>query len=71
MKKSERIDMVLLTVKTIRDSIEKYEEAENKNVGVPPQTGYRISSADSKYSIIRRCKLAREELNQIIKQLER
>lgn len=69
MKKSDRIDLVLLTVKTIRDSISKYEEAEEKNQ-YRPVVGYDIASADSKASIVRRCRQAREELQRIINDLE-
>ena len=69
MKKSERIDHVLLTVKTIRDSIQKYEEAEEK-LQFPPAVGYHITRADGKTSIIRRCRQAREELQRIINELE-
>lgn len=69
MKKSERIDLVLLTVKTIRDSISKYEEAEEKHK-YRPVAGYDLASADSKASIVRRCRQAREELQKIIKELE-
>ncbi|MBR5193106.1 MAG: hypothetical protein IKW37_01610 [Bacteroidaceae bacterium] len=69
MKKSERIDLVLLTVKTIRDSLNKYEEAEEK-LKYKPCAGYDIASADSKASIVRRCRQAREELQRIINELE-
>ena len=69
MKKSDRIDLVLLTVKTIRDSLSKYEEAEEK-LKRKPCAGYDIASADSKMSIIRRCRQAREELQKIINELE-
>lgn len=68
MKKTDRIDLVLLTVKTIRDSIGKYEEAEKKTKY--PIPGCDICSADSKASIIRRCRHAREELLRIINEFE-
>lgn len=69
MKKSDRIELVLLTVKTISDSISKYEEAEEKHQ-YRPVVGYNIASADGKTSIIRRCRQAREELQRIINDLE-
>ena len=68
MKKSERIELVMLTVKTIRDSIQKYEEVE-RTLQAPPSVGYGISSADSRASIARRCRQAREELQKIINDL--
>ena len=68
MKKSERIDLVSLTINSLKDSIAKHEEIEAK--GDIPIPGYNIERNESKSSIIRRCRLAREELNNLIKDME-
>ena len=67
MDKSKRINLVSSIISSLEDSISRYEEEESKGHGVVP--GY-IGVEHSKTSIIRRCRVAREELMNIIKSLE-
>lgn len=68
MKKSERVEVIRLTINSIKDSIAHHEDIEAQ--GGIPNPGYNIPRDDSKTSIIRRCRLAREELQRLIKELE-
>ncbi|MDD3337855.1 MAG: hypothetical protein PHS82_03265 [Lachnospiraceae bacterium] len=68
MKRSRRIENVCCTVESLKDSISRYDDADEKK---NTTCGYGpISNVDSRSSIIRRCMVAREELLQIMKSLE-
>lgn len=60
---TKKMDMVLSLLDGVRDSLSYYESKEN------PMAGYNISMQDSKESITRRIKVAREELLKISKNL--
>ena len=68
MDKSKRIELVSSVVTSLSDSISRYEAAEAEGNVVSP--GYNIGIEDSRSSIIRRCRVAREELMNIIRSLE-
>lgn len=66
-EKSERVELIRLTIDSLKDSIAHREDIEAQ--GGIPNPGYNIDLNDSKTSIIRRCRLAREELNNLIREL--
>ncbi len=68
MDKSKRIELVSSVVSSLSDSISRYEAAEAGGKMATP--GYNIGIEDSRSSIIRRCRVAREELMNIIRSLE-
>ena len=68
MSKSDSIELVLLTVKSLKSSIHNYELAQD--ITKQPMVGCHIGKEDSKASIIRRCRQAREELLKIMNELE-
>lgn len=69
MNKLERIKLVSSVVSSLENSISLYYEEEEVN-GCGAFPGYNIGVEHSKTSIIRRCRVAREELMNIIKSLE-
>ena len=68
MNKLERIKLVSSIVSSLENSISLYYEEEVNGCGT--FSGYNIGVEHSKTSIIRRCRVAREELMNIIKSLE-
>ncbi len=70
MDKTARAALVGSVVQSVSESLKRYEDAEKEN-GYGPIPGNNIGVEDSKGSIIRRCRLAREELMNIIKDLDR
>lgn len=67
MRATQRIQMIDSVVDSIKDSVGRYNEAEEKH-GTRPITGSAdLPREDNPGSIIRRCILAREELLRLAK----
>ena len=61
---TKKMDMVISLLEGVRESLKHYEFKEH------PLAGHNIPMCDSKESITRRIKVAREELLKISKDLE-
>lgn len=68
MDNKQRIDLVGSVVSSLSDSIGKYEDSKKEHGYARP--GYNIGIENSRSSIVRRCRVAREELLNIMKDLE-
>mgnify|MGYP004463089411 FL=1 len=67
MKRTERIETVEGLIKSIKDSLEKWDAVEECE---KIMTGCNVKRTDSRNSIINRCMIARSELLNIMDDLK-
>lgn len=62
MEKSERLRMVETMVKSIGESLARYEDCQKKTGDKHPWAGYMLCREDSRESMLRRITCIREQL---------
>lgn len=62
MKKSERLRMVETMVKSLGESLTRYEDCQKKTGNKHPWAGYMLCREDSRESMLRRITCIREQL---------
>lgn len=62
MEKSERLHMVETMVKSLGESLARYEDCQKKTGDKHPWAGYMLCREDSRESMLRRITCIREQL---------
>lgn len=62
MKKSERLRMIETMVKSLGESLARYEDCQKKTGDKHPWWGYMLCREDSRESMLRRITCIREQL---------
>lgn len=62
MEKSERLRMVETMVKSLGESLARYEDCQKKTGNKHPWAGYMLCREDSRESMLRRITCIREQL---------
>ena len=71
MEKSERLRMVETMVKSLGESLARYEDCQKKTGDKHPWAGYMLCREDSRESMLRRITCIREQLLMLGEQIKK